>query len=100
MNIEHAGFADDEARTRVRALADYMSTKHGCRSTGPSDSFHMKGKYKVVSIDAIIQLTPGKIAVTGKDPGMLWRGPAKAYIAKKLEQYLDPSATPESLRRA
>ncbi|MET0344318.1 MAG: polyhydroxyalkanoic acid system family protein [Polyangiales bacterium] len=101
MNIEHRhGFADDEAKTRVQALADYMSTKHGMQVQWlGSDSFRMQGKYKVVGIDATIQLSPGKIAVTGKDPGMLWRGPAKAYIAKKLEQYMDPAVPPNELRR-
>jgi Putative polyhydroxyalkanoic acid system protein (PHA_gran_rgn) len=101
LNIEHKhGFADDEARTRVQALADYMCAKHGMQVSWVDDTcFRMHGKYKIVNIDATIKLSSGKIDVVGKDPGMLWRGPAKAYITKKIEQYLDPSATPESLPR-
>jgi hypothetical protein len=101
VNIEHNHqFAQDEAKARVQALADYMSKKHGMlvQWTG-DDSFRMQGKYKVVSIDATITLAPNKIQVSGKDPGMLWRGPAKAYISKKLEQYLNPGAPVDSLSR-
>lgn len=101
VNIEHNHqFAQDEAKARVQALAEYMSNKHGMQVqwTG-DDSFRMQGKYKVVSIDATITLGPNKIQVTGKDPGMLWRGPAKAYITKKLEQYLNPGTSLDSLYR-
>ena len=101
VNIEHNHqFAQDEAKARVKALADYMSNKHGMQVqwTG-EESFRMQGKYKVVNIDATITLSENKIQVTGKDPGMLWRGPAKAYITKKLEQYLNPGTSVDSLYR-
>ena len=102
MNIEHNhNFAQTEALARVKALADYMTTRHGMQVQWLSDdSFRLSGKYKVVAIDATIAVRDGKIAVLGKDPGMLWRGPAKAYITKKIEQYLDPSVTPDTLPRA
>ena len=102
MNIEHNhNFAQDEAVTRVKALADYMTARHGMQVQWlTEDSFRLSGKYKVVAIDATIAVRDGKIAVHGKDPGMLWRGPAKAYITKKIEQYLDPSVTPDTLPRA
>lgn len=101
VNIEHNHqFAQDEAKARVKALAEYMSNKHGMQVQWTSDdTFRMQGKYKIVNIDATIALSAGKVHVTGKDPGMLWRGPAKAYITKKLEQYLDPGAPVDSLYR-
>jgi len=101
VNIEHNHqFAQDEAKARVKALAEYMSVRHGMQVEWTSeDSFRMQGKYKIVNIDATIALAPNKVQVTGKDPGMLWRGPAKAYITKKLEQYLNPAAQLDSLSR-
>jgi hypothetical protein len=101
VNIEHNHqFAQDEAKARVKALAEYMSNKHGMQVQWTSDdTFRMQGKYKIVSIDATIAVSANKVHVTGKDPGMLWRGPAKAYITKKLEQYLDPGASVDTLYR-
>ena len=33
----------------------------------------------------------------GKDPGMLWRGKAKDYLAAKLQKYLNPATRLEDL---
>jgi hypothetical protein len=37
--------------------------------------------------------------VSGKDPGMLWRMPAKKYVSSKLEKYLDPKEAKDALPR-
>lgn len=102
MEIEHKhSFGHDEAKSRARALAEYMSNRHGMQVewTG-DDAFRMRGKYKVVSVDVNVKVDPDRVQVTGKDPGMLWRGPAKAYVTRKIEQYMDPSVGLDSLLRA
>ncbi len=103
MKLEHRhSFAHDEARERVRALTDYLSNKHGMRVewTGP-DTAHVSGRYTVVTIDADLRLDEtGLIAVEGKDPGMLWRLPAKKYIEGKLVQYLDAAKPLDTLPRS
>ena len=102
MEIEYKhGFAHQEAKARARALADYLSAKHGMQVAWRSDDdFKVTGKYKVVQIDLSVAVLPDRVQIAGKDPGMLWRAPAKAYISRKLEQYMDPSAQLDALPRA
>ncbi|MDB4988313.1 MAG: hypothetical protein JWN04_3491 [Myxococcaceae bacterium] len=102
MEIEHKhSFGHDEAKARAKALAEYLQNRHGMKVDWKGDdSFRLSGKYMVVGIDATVQVLPDKIHVVGPDPGMLWRSPAKAYIQKKLNQYMDPADALESLARA
>ena len=93
MEIEqqHA-FGLDEARARLRALADYLTTRHGMNVQWlDEDRARIVGKYAVVNIDAEARLEKTRVLVKGADPGMLWRGPAKKYISSKLAAYLDPA---------
>jgi hypothetical protein len=101
MDIEHKhSFAHEEAKARAKALAEYMQNKHGMSvAWSGDDAFRLTGKYKVVSIDASVKVLADKVHVTGPDPGMLWRAPAKSYIAKKLTQYYDASQPLGSLPR-
>ncbi|HEX5660974.1 MAG TPA: polyhydroxyalkanoic acid system family protein [Polyangiales bacterium] len=102
MDIEHKhSFAHDEAKARAKALADYLQNKHGMSVTwSGDDAFRLTGKYTVVGIDATVKILADKVHVTGPDPGMLWRSPAKAYITKKLVQYFDRQQPLDSLARA
>lgn len=102
MEIEHKhSFGHDEAKARAKALAEYLQNRHGMKVdwTG-DDSFRMTGKYMVVGIEATVKVYPDKVHVVGPDPGMLWRSPAKTYIARKLDQYMNPKDSLESLPRA
>lgn len=101
MEIEHKhSFTHDEAKARVKALADYLSNKHGMNiAWSGDDRFHLTGKYTVVSLDVTVQVAPDKIQVTGPDPGFMLRGTAKAYIARKVSEYLSPSAPLDALPR-
>lgn len=93
-------FDQDEARARVRALADYMQNKHGMQVTwNGDDSMHLRGKYTVVNIDAQVTLKPGNVHVVGKDPGMMLRATAKKYVGSKLETYLNPATPLDQLPR-
>jgi hypothetical protein len=101
MELEQTySFDQAEARERVRALADYLANKHGMQvSWLDEDRAHVKGKYTVVAIDVEVSVEPGKVLVKGKDPGMLWRSPAKKYVSNKLAAYLNPSASAAGLPR-
>lgn len=95
MEIEqnHA-FGIEEARARVRALGEYLSKKHGMTVEWLDENrARISGKYAVVSIDAEARIEGSRVFVKGKDPGMLWRGPAKKYVSAKLASYLDPART-------
>lgn len=101
MEIEHKhAFDQDEARARVRALADYLKNRHGMNvAWTDEDNFHLTGKYTVVNLDVSVRVGSDTIRVTGPDPGFLLRGPAKAYIARKVDEYLSPDVALESLPR-
>ena len=93
-------YDQSEARERVRALGDYLSNRHGMQVQWlDDDRAQIRGKYTVVSIDAQVIVEAGKVRVSGKDPGMLWRTPAKKYVAGKLEKYLDPQQQKDALPR-
>jgi hypothetical protein len=102
MELSHNhSFEVDEARARIRALADYMQNKHGMQVTwNGDDAMHLRGKYTVVSIDAHVTLKPGCVHVQGKDPGMMLRSTAKRYVGGKLESYLDPRVPLDQLPRS
>jgi len=101
VQIEHKHpFTHDEAKARVKALADYLANRHGMNiAWSGDDSFHLTGKYTVVSLDVTVQVAPDRINVTGPDPGLLLRGPAKSYIARKVSEYLSPAAALDTLPR-
>ncbi len=81
----------EEARARVRALGEYLSMKHGMTIEWLDENCaRIRGKYTVVNIDAEARIEAGRVHVTGKDPGMLWRMPAKKYVSNKLATYLGP----------
>jgi hypothetical protein len=93
-------FAVQEARERIRALGDYLSQKHGMTVTWTdADHVSIRGKYTIVTVDANLSLEADRVRVTGKDPGMLWRLPAKSYVQSKLAKYLDPNEALEALPR-
>jgi hypothetical protein len=102
LDIEHKHPFDlAEAKSRAKALAEYLQNKHGMKVEWTSDdAFRLHGKYMVVGIDASVKVLADKVHVTGPDPGMLWRSSAKTYIAKKLTQYMDPASSLASLPTA
>lgn len=93
MDIEQAHVLGiDEARVRLRALGDYLAMKHGMTIEWLDENrARIRGKYAVVSIDAEARVEAHRVQVTGKDPGMLWRLPAKKYVGAKLASYLGPT---------
>jgi hypothetical protein len=101
MELEHRyAYDKSEARERVRALGDYLQNRHGMQVQWlDDDRAHIKGKYTVVGIDAQVIVEDGMVRVSGKDPGMLFRAPAKKYVAGKLEKYLDPQQVSAELPR-
>ena len=81
----------EEARRRVEALLSYWGKKYGVQSSWSGDAATMAGKAMGVSIDGGLTVHPTRIAGEAVDPGMLLRGQAQKYIARKFGEYLDPS---------
>lgn len=90
--------SDQDARSRLEILGQYLGNKHGIKVTWVDDGrARFTGKYLVVKIDGELTVKNGKAQFRGEDPGFLWRGRAKDYIESKLAKYLDPKATPADL---
>jgi hypothetical protein len=90
--------SDQEARSRLDILGQYLVNKHGITVTwvDPAKA-RFSGKYLVVRIDGELTLGSGHARFRGEDPGFLWRGGAKDYIQGKLAKYLDPRTPPDQL---
>ncbi|HET6613304.1 MAG TPA: polyhydroxyalkanoic acid system family protein [Kofleriaceae bacterium] len=100
MHIEHAhSFTKEDATARLRALGDYLQRKHGIRVSWSGDKASFSGKYMIVSIQGEMTVGEGRVSFSGKDPGLLWRKKATAYIENKLRTYLDPATPIDDLPR-
>lgn len=100
MQIEHAhSFSKEEAAARLQALGEYLQRKHGIQVSWTGDRASFAGKYMVVKIQGEMTVDEKRVSFSGKDPGMLWRKKATAYIENKLRTYLDPNTALESLPR-
>ena len=83
--------SDQDARSRLDILSQYLANKHGIQVTWADTSkARFSGKYLVVRIEGELTLGNGRARFRGEDPGFLWRGRAKEYIQSKLAKYLDP----------
>jgi hypothetical protein len=91
--------SQEDALARLAALGEYLGNKHGIAVTWNGDRATVKGKYLVVAIDGSLAFQGGKAVFEGKDPGFLWRGKARDYLANKLSTYLDPKKKLEDLPR-
>jgi hypothetical protein len=90
--------SDDDARSRLEILGQYLGNKHGIKVTWvDSGRAKFTGKYLVVKIDGELTVGNGQAQFRGEDPGFLWRNRAKDYIQSKLAKYLDPKLTAADL---
>ena len=94
MEIDYRyALSDDDARSRLELLGQYLASKHGIQVTWVDKMrARFNGKYLVVKIDGELTLGNGRAQFRGEDPGFLWRNRAKDYIQGKLAKYLDPKA--------
>ena len=84
--------SEEDARTRLHVLGEYLSNRHGIKVAWMDDSrARFSGKYLVVKIDGELTVGSGHARFKGADPGFLWRNRAKDYIQGKLAKYLDPA---------
>jgi hypothetical protein len=88
-----------DVKARLVAFGEYLTNRHGIGVKWNGDVAKVKGKYLLVTIEGTLSFSPGRIVFDGKDPGFLWRGKAKDYVAKKLKIYLDPSTRLDELPR-
>lgn len=101
MDFEYPhGLPKDDARERLEALGEYLGKRHGINVNWSGDTGSFAGKYLVINIQGQLTVADGKVLVSGRDPGMLWRKKARTYLQKKLAAYLDAETPVDSLPRA
>jgi Putative polyhydroxyalkanoic acid system protein (PHA_gran_rgn) len=83
----------DEAKKRLEALFSYWNRKYSIASTWQNSVAQLKGKAMGVSVDGQVEISPRTIVLQAPDPGMLLRGQAQKYLARKVEHYLNPGST-------
>jgi hypothetical protein len=92
--------SDQDAKTRLVALGEYLDHRHGIKVSWLEDArARFSGKYLVVKIDGELTLGNGHARFKGEDPGFLWRKKASEYIQGKLAKYLDPKSSLDDLKR-
>lgn len=83
--------SDQEARSRLELLGQYLVNKHGIKVTwGNENKARFSGKYLLVKIEGELSVGNSRAQFKGEDPGFLLRSRAKDYIHSKLAKYLDP----------
>lgn len=83
--------SDQEARSRLELLGQYLVNKHGIKVTWQDENkARFSGKYLLVKIEGELSVGNSRAQFKGEDPGFLLRSRAKDYIQSKLAKYLDP----------
>jgi hypothetical protein len=91
-------FDKDEAVARIRALTDYWDTRHGTSTTWTGDSARITGKVKGVSFDGHFTVEDRRLLADVKVGFLAEMIGGKAYVVRKLDDYLNPDNTLESLQ--
>ena len=90
---------DAEARDRGRALTDYWSRKHGVHATWQGDDVvTLSGKVMGVKFDGTVRIGGGTIHAEMNAGFLAERLGGRAYVERKLDDYLDPKKTLAELR--
>ena len=90
---------DDDVRARLRALGDYWRAKHGITLRWATDErVELEGSRLGVTFRGEVLVGGGKIRADMEANWMAKRLGAQAYVERKLDDYLDPSASLASLQ--
>lgn len=92
------GFSDEEAIARVRALTDYWDTRHGTRTVWQTNSARINGKVKGISFDGSFRFEGGRLLADVKVGFLAEKIGGRAYVERKLDDYLNPANSLESLQ--
>lgn len=91
--------SEPEALARAHALTDYWSKRHGVRADWTADDeVRLSGKVLGVRFDGTVIIRAGTIRATVDAGFLAEKLGARGYVERKLDDYLDPTVTLESLR--
>lgn len=99
MILDHPYTLDDsDACERLRALADYWQSKHGIKARWEGSDVFFDGRVMGVSFDGKVTIGGGRVHADVRAGFLAEKLGAKAYVTRKLTDYLDPAKTVEELR--
>ena len=91
-------FPEEEAVARVRALTDYWDTRHGTRTVWQDNTALIKGKVKGISFNGDFRFQGNRLLADVKVGFFAEKIGGRAYVERKLDDYLDPANSLESLQ--
>ena len=90
-------FTDAEVLARLRALTDYWEKKHGVVSTWAGNRASLKGKVLGVRFEGTVDIGGGAIVADVQTGLLAERLGGKRYVESKLDDYLSPDVSLETL---
>ena len=89
---------DEDVLARLRALTDYWHKKHGIASEWRGNTVTLRGKAMGVRFDGTVRIGQGRIDADVDAGFLAEKLGARKYVESKLDDYLDPAKTLDSLR--
>lgn len=90
--------SDDDALARAHALTDYWAKKHGVNVVWREQEVRLHGRVMGVKFDGTVSIRDGRIHASFDAGFLAQKLGARAYVERKLDDYLDPAHSVESLR--
>ncbi len=90
-------FSLEEAIGRVRALTGYWDKKYGTRTEWQESRARIKGKVKMISFDGTFSIDDKKIEGEVEVGFLAEKMGGRAYVERKLTEYLDPKNSLQDL---
>jgi hypothetical protein len=89
--------SEDEALARVQALTTYWG-KYGVNADWQGRTARIKGKVKGISFEGTMEIRARVLAADMKVGFLAEKLGGRAYVERKLGEYLDPRKSLEELR--
>jgi Putative polyhydroxyalkanoic acid system protein (PHA_gran_rgn) len=91
-------FSQEEAVARIKALTTYWDTRYGTRTTWTDNRAHIKGKVKGISFEGKFSIDDRCLLADVKVGFLAEKIGGKAYVVRKLDDYLRETNTLQALQ--
>jgi hypothetical protein len=99
MRLEFSyNFEIQEAKERVRALTDYWGAKYGVKTDWTERTAKISGKVRGASFAGDVTFEQGRAVAEMKVSMLAEMLGGRAYVERKMHEYLDPANAIEALR--
>jgi hypothetical protein len=93
------GFTQDEALSRLQALTDYWKKQYGVDSRWTGATATIDGKVKGATFKGTVKVDAERLTANIEAGFLAERLGGKAYVEKKLVDYLNPATSLDELKR-